>query len=174
MTMLRRLACVFRDPRVLASLLACATSPAAALAGPAMDAYERKARAVNEYHQSVDRLGPGATEAQKTELRRRILDPASVAQANAMNSSIGSMERDVRRHAYDGLKRRFLGKAMPDFVKNLLGQNAKGGGVGAGTAGSGAKTTGTIKAPPSRARGEALDGSQVPRVIEFGAPAKER
>ena len=137
----------------------------------AMEGYEKESRAHNEYYDGMKRLGPKATKEQRNALREKTVQSATIEKNNGILKAWEAEDKKTRQHIYDKLKKKIGAKLIPSWVMDP-GSGSKKGKSG-GTSGSGASQGTTVAPTPTYKREEViLDGSGVPKEIEFEPRAK--
>jgi hypothetical protein len=143
-----------------------------AFGGSAMDAYEASSKAHNDYARELSRLGPKRTPEQMKDARSKLIVPAAVQNSQAATKIYTEQESKTRQHIFDKLKKKIGSKLVPSWVLNpgTKGKTTASSGKDPGGTGTTTKSTGTSN---SYKRDEVvIDGSNVPKEIEFTPEAK--
>ncbi|MFZ9595982.1 MAG: hypothetical protein ACO3A2_07890 [Bdellovibrionia bacterium] len=149
----------------------------------ATEALKARDQAFHQYYSELNKLGDSRTPEKINQLKKTLLEPAILNYASSMNEKYTQFYRqaqsDIASTIFKSLSREFI----PKSLLGLMGSQPE-----AGSKGSSADSlnqpdpqdteTQTKKSPPrlpQSPRAETiLDGSQIPKEIEFEKPKKNR
>ena len=142
-------------------------------ATPVRDAHDQYARAQGEYYQTLRKLGPNATEEQKVAAREATLLPATQTVSGLILKMISDTENSNRNYLFALIVRRIPIRLMPEWARRSI--------LGKGSAEPMPRVSPSPNSSPSpastsatyRKKGLVLDGSGVPKYIEFQGTSRE-
>ena len=131
-------------------------------AGRIIEAQNRQSQAMRDYYQGLKQLGPNATPDQKNSVFSKTVRPAQIALTNSYNQTLSDRMMSIRHNVFLILKEKAGESKLPRWLLNPFMQaNAPVG-------------KSLLDSEPGTPNEPGLDGSVVPKEIEFPTKPKKR